>query len=67
MPNAAETAKTTGKFLTAEWRDVALLNYQVDPILLRCLRVRQLEQRILVEEKCSTPSTETMTFRRREE
>ncbi len=29
-----ETVNTTGKFLTAEWRDVAMLNYEVHPSLL---------------------------------
>jgi uncharacterized protein YqjF (DUF2071 family) len=36
MPNqAAQTVNQTGKFLTAEWRDVVLLNYEVEPALLR--------------------------------
>lgn len=35
MSEAATTIAGTGKFLTAEWRDVALLNYEVDPDLLR--------------------------------
>jgi len=34
MPKAAQTMKPTGKFLTAEWRDVVLLNYEVEPALL---------------------------------
>ena len=33
-PAVSEKAKQPGTFLTAEWRDVALLNYEVDPALL---------------------------------
>jgi uncharacterized protein len=33
--DAGQTVRATAKFLTAEWRDVALLNYQVDPELVR--------------------------------
>lgn len=33
--NDADTANSTGVFLTAEWRDLAVLSYEVDPALLR--------------------------------
>jgi uncharacterized protein len=35
--DSPKTVNTTGKFLTAEWRDVAMLNYEVDPRLLQKL------------------------------
>lgn len=34
MSRDSQQASTTGKFLTAEWRYVAMLNYEVDPRLL---------------------------------
>ncbi|HEY6305102.1 MAG TPA: DUF2071 domain-containing protein [Candidatus Angelobacter sp.] len=33
--DSPKTVNTTGKFLTAEWRDVVMLNYAVDPGLLK--------------------------------
>jgi uncharacterized protein len=33
-PDYSEGARPTGLFLTAEWRDVAMLNYDIDPNLL---------------------------------
>jgi uncharacterized protein len=35
MPEASRTTPTSQTFLTAEWRDVAMVNYAVDPALLR--------------------------------
>ena len=33
-PDYSEGARPTDVFLTAEWRDVAMLNYDIDPNLL---------------------------------
>ena len=34
VPDDSESIPSTGLFLTAEWRDLAMLNYEVDPGLL---------------------------------